>query len=247
MKKIMLFILILLLIVLLTISSIKILEQRNEEKKQDIIFEEIQNIVHSEQFDREKVDENVAKVNELFKINSDIVGWIKIDNTNINYPVMQNLEQQDYYLRRNFYKEYSIYGTPYIPNECDINNSTNIIIYGHNMTNGKMFGELKKYEKEDFYRKHKIINFYTDKEKKSYEIAFVFKTVVYKENIFKYYNFINCNDEKEYEEFIETCENLSLYDTGVNINCFENLITLSTCEYSKPNGRLVIVAKEIMK
>ena len=100
----------------------------------------------------------IVDLKNLYEINNDLVGWIKIDGTNIDYPVMQN---EDYYLRRNIYKNYSYYGTPYLAKYCDVNNSDNLVIYGHHIKNNSMFGELENYKKEAFYNDHKLIKFYT--------------------------------------------------------------------------------------
>ena len=172
------------------------------------------------------------------------MGWLKIKDTNIDYPVMQTeKERQDYYLHRNFYKEYSQLGTPYIAEACNIQTSDNVIIYGHHITNNKMFGELEKYKKQNFYENHKIINFNTIYENADYEIIAVFKTVAY--TGFKYYNFINANSRDEFDTFIDKCKELSFYNTGKTAKYGDKLLTLSTCEYSRKNGRLVVIAKKI--
>ena len=106
-----------------------------------------------------------------------------------------------------------------------------------------MFGELEKYKKQNFYEDHKIINLNTIYENADYEIIAVFKTVAY--TGFKYYNFINANSEDEFDTFIDKCKELSFYDTGKTAKYGDKLLTLSTCEYSRKNGRLVVIAKKI--
>ena len=167
-------------------------------------------------------------------------------NTNINYPVMQTKDRPDYYLRKNFYKEYSVFGTPYIDENCDIENGNNLIIYGHHINGNKMFGELENYKNEEYYNKHKFIKFYTLNEKAEYEIISVFKTTVYNDNGFKYYQYYNLEDEREFETFINKCKELSLYDTQKIAKYGDKLLTLSTCDYSQNNGRLVVVARKII-
>ena len=108
-----------------------------------------------------------------------------------------------------------------------------------------MFGELEKYKSKNFYENHRIIEFDTLSEKSNYEIIAVFKVVLYTSDAFRYYEFTKANDEKEYNNFISKCKEASFYDTGVQVNYKDKLITLSTCEYSSKNGRLVIVAKKI--
>ena len=151
--------------------------------------------------------------------------------------------RKDYYLRKNFYKEYSQLGTPYIAEYCNVQTSDNVIIYGHHITNYQVFGELEKYKKKEFYDNHKIINFNTIYENADYEIIAVFKTVAY--TGFKYYEFINSSSEDEFNTFIKRCKELSFYDTGKTAKYEDKLLTLSTCEYSAKNGRLVVVAKKI--
>ena len=223
------------------ISIFFILKDRKEEYKQEEIFEKIEDIAKE---NTEETQEDTVNIQELYKINNDIVGWIKIDNTNIDYPVMQTKESPNYYLRRNFYKQYSILGTPYIAENCNIETSDNLIIYGHHINGNKMFGELENYKSKEYYNAHKIIKFYTMKEKAEYEIIAVFKTVVY--TGFQYYKFYDAENEREFNTFIQKCKELSFYDIEKTVVYGDKLITLSTCEYSNQNGRLVVIARKIM-
>ena len=177
--------------------------------------------------------------------NNDFVGWISVEGTRIDYPVMQTKDRPDYYLKRNFEKQYSDYGVPYAAESCDIDLSDNIVVYGHHMNDGSMFADLCLYESEDFYKEHKIIRFDTLGGYGTYEIIAAFKTVAYSEDGFKYYRFIQANDEAEFDTFIGRCKELSLYDTGVTAVYGDKLLTLSTCEYSRKDGRMVVVAKKL--
>ena len=247
MKKIIKISVVILLIGIMLISSYFIYKNMQEDKEQEEIFEELENIVTTNETDEEKEQkEDNINLNELYKINNDIVGWLEIENTNMNYPVMQTKDRPDYYLRKNFYKEYSVFGTPYIDENCDIENGNNLIIYGHHINGNKMFGELENYKNEEYYNKHKFIEFYTLNEKAEYEIISVFKTTVYNDKGFKYYQYYNLEDEREFETFINKCKELSLYDTQKIAKYGEKLLTLSTCEYSQNNGRLVVVARKII-
>lgn len=247
MKKIIKISVVILLIGIMLISSYFIYKNMQEDKEQEEIFEELENIVTTNETNEEKEQqEDNVNLNKLYKINNDIVGWLKIENTNINYPVMQTKDRPDYYLRKNFYKEYSVFGTPYIDENCDIENGNNLIIYGHHINGNKMFGELENYKNEEYYNKHKFIKFYTLNEKAEYEIISVFKTTVYNDKGFKYYQYYNLEDEREFETFINKCKELSLYDTQKIAKYGEKLLTLSTCEYSQNNGRLVVVARKII-
>ena len=177
--------------------------------------------------------------------NSDFVGWISIDGTNINYPVMQTVDNPNYYLKRGFEKQHSNYGVPYVQENCMLGISDNIIIYGHHMNNGSMFADLCKYEREDFYREHPTVRFDTLSSLGEYEIVAVFKTVAYSEKGFKYYHFVDAAGEDDFNAFVSQCKALSLYDTGVSAEYGDKLLTLSTCEYSQTNGRMVVLAKLI--
>ena len=146
----------LLLVAIIVASSIYILSNLTQEKKQQNDFEEIQEIVE-DNTKEESDSENSIDLYNLYLINNDVVGWIRIEGTNINYPVMQNSE---YYLRRNIYKEYSTYGTPFLADYCNINLSDNLIIYGHHIKSGMMFADLDKYKSYDYYLNHKIIKLY---------------------------------------------------------------------------------------
>ena len=251
-------IILLLLIVILAISSFFIIKEFAENKKETDIYDDLQEIVIEENtdIDTTNVDTEIEKsegessnkynLENIAKINSDVVGWIKIGNTNIDYPVMQN---GDYYLHRNIYKNYSSHGTPYLAEYCNIQYSDNLIIYGHHMNDNSMFAQLDNYKKHSFYENHKYIKFYSYYNgktiEKTYEVAIAFKTVVYSDKGFKYYNYTNFSDVQELNDFIENCRKLEFYNTGIDINYGDKLITLSTCEYSQKNGRIVVVAKQI--
>ena len=185
---------------------------------------------------------------ELFGQNGDLVGWISIADTNINYPVMQSVNEPNFYLKHGFDKAYSDYGCPYVQEDCDVQEpSDNLVIYGHHMSNGSMFAYLEKFKSKDFWSEHRMITFNTLTDKQEYEIVAVFRTVVYTDSpeAFKFYRFIDAESTNEFDDFIAKCKELSFYDTGVTAEYGDKLITLSTCEYSRNNSRLVVVAKRI--
>ena len=180
--------------------------------------------------------------------NSDMVGWIRIDGTRINYPVMHTPNKPDFYLYRAFDKSYSIYGCPYLQDNCDLNRpSDNFIIYGHHMNDGSMFSDLVKYASKDFYNSHKIIQFNTVNEKHDYEVVAAFSTSVDEGKGFRYYDFVNAYGSEDYDSFIKSVKKLSYYDTGKTAEFGDKLITLSTCEYTHSNGRMVVVAKQLTR
>ena len=131
MKKIMYFLLIILLIVSIAISSYFIYKQLKEENEQETIFNSLSEIIQDDTENRLKDNlksNNYIKIQELYKENNDLIGWINIEDTNIDYPVMQTKKNEEYYLRRNFYKNYSSYGTPFLASSCNIDTSENLII-----------------------------------------------------------------------------------------------------------------------
>ena len=185
---------------------------------------------------------------ELYEMNPDLVGWIKIEGTEIDYPVMQTPDNKDYYLRRNFFGEYIELGPGciYAREECDINEpSDNITIYGHNMHNGTMFHDLNLYIEKEAWDNNSLIFFDTLTEYHTYKIFAVFKTTASIDDGFRYHHFVDADDEQEFNTFVNTCKELAFYDTGVTPVYGDKLICLSTCEYTQTNGRLVVAAVRI--
>lgn len=183
----------------------------------------------------------------LYNKNRSLIGWLKIDDTNIDYPVMQSPDA-DYYLTHNFNQEYDKNGSIFLDPACDIvHRNTNLIIYGHHMRSGKMFGSLDSYSSEKFYEEHKYITFDTIYEKGTYEVMYVFRSRIYNEDeiVFKYYQFIDVDSEQEFYSNMNEMAEMSLYDTGVTAVYGDKLLTLSTCDYREENGRFVVVAKRI--
>lgn len=155
-------------------------------------------------------------------------------------------EDDEYYLHHDFYGEESRYGCLYVRGQADVDTpGTNFIIYGHNMKDGSMFGDLDLYRKESFWREHPRISFDTLYEERTYEIIAVFRSRVYQpeEDVFKYYQFYQADNQEEFSWFYENIKELSLYDTGVTAVFGDTFLTLSTCAYHVEDGRFVVVAK----
>lgn len=188
----------------------------------------------------------LSKYMELYEENNDLAGWLSIEGMRIDYPVMQ-CEDDEYYLHHDFYGEDSKYGCLYVRAQADLEAGTNFVIYGHNMKDGAMFGDLDLYLKESFYKEHAIISFDTLYEERSYEIVAVFRSKVYNadEDVFKYYQFYQADTEEEFEDFYSHIKELSLYDTGVEAQFGDTFLTLSTCAYHVKDGRLAVVAKRV--
>ncbi len=198
--------------------------------------------------EEEDIELNVLKEYEtLYNKNKSLIGWLKIDDTNIDYPVMQTANNE-YYLDHNYNQEYDKNGSLFLDKDCDVvKRNTNLIIYGHHMKSGKMFGNLNKYSSENYYKEHSTIQFDTIYEKGTYQIMYVFRSRIYNEDeiVFKYYQFIDAASEKEFNSNMQEMAALSLYDTGVTASYGDELLTLSTCDNSEEDGRFVVVAKRI--
>lgn len=183
----------------------------------------------------------------LYEKNKKLIGWLKIDDTNIDYPVMQTTDNE-YYLDHNYNQEYDKNGSIFLDYNCSVYpRSTNMIVYGHHMKSGTMFGNLQKYAKESYGMEHSVIQFDSIYEKATYQVMYVFRSQVYNENdaVFKYYQFIEANSEGEFDYYMNEMAALSLYDTGVTASYGDSLLTLSTCDSSQTDGRFVVVAKRI--
>lgn len=180
--------------------------------------------------------------------NPDLVGWLRIDGTVIDYPVLYKSNDEQYYLSHNFERNEDINGALFIQPKCDpFTPGTNIIIYGHNMKSGKMFGSLDAYKSKSYWEEHPIIQYNTLYEQDQYEIIAVVLSKVYNtdDDVFKYYQFYQANTEAEFDTFIDNIKTLSLYDTDIESKFGDTFITLSTCSYHTENGRLAVIARKI--
>lgn len=250
MKRILTFLLTVVCVVMLCVSGYFLISYFLQSHQEQSVYDRLANIVApAEGLDRPEVEAPaMPDYSEVYALNSDMVGWLTIPGTRINYPVMQTPDEPNYYLHRSFEKAEASAGCPYLQENCDINEpSDNLIIYGHNMKSGTMFGDLDLYERQKFWEKHQTFTFDTLTERRTYEVLSVFTTTasVGDESAFYYHHFVNAADEAEFDAFVDQCKRLSLYDTGVTASYGDKLITLSTCEYSQTNGRLVLVGREI--
>ena len=188
----------------------------------------------------------LSKFAELYVMNNDIVGWLEIPGSEISYPVMQTPDQVDYYLKHNFNKESSNHGCLYVREVCNVTApSDNLTIYGHRMRDRSMFAQLDKYMEKSYWEENPYIYFDTLTELHTYKVMAVFLTTATVDKGFAYHEFVDAADETEFNEFVKTCKDLALYGTGVDAEYCDKFITLSTCEYSQTNGRLVVVAKRL--
>ena len=189
----------------------------------------------------------LKKYETLYNKNRKLIGWLKIEGCDIDYPVMQT-SNNEYYLDHNYNQEYDKNGSLFLDKDCDAAfPNDNMIIYGHHMKSGKMFGNLNYYSKESFWEDNKEFTFDTIYETGTYAVMYVFRSKIYSEEeiVFKYYQFIDATSENEFNSNMEEMANMSLYDTGVTASYGDKLITLSTCDSSEEDGRFVVVAKKI--
>lgn len=208
-------------------------------------YDELENMIKDEPEVEDIKITFESKYEELLKKNSDMVAWITIDDTKINYPIMLTPNNEQYYLRKNFDKKYEFRGTLFFNGDANFDDM-NMIIYGHNMDDGTMFGALRKYYKRDYFEDHRYIKLETPEGNRTYEITYVMKTVdnLNHEKYVNYYDFINYTEDEFYNQ-LALYEKNSIYTTGTLLSYEDKLLTLSTCEYSNDNGRFVIVAKLI--
>lgn len=204
-------------------------------------------VVVNKDTEEERVFVLLDEYKTLYNKNKNLIGWLKIDDTIIDYPVTQ-AKDNEYYLDHNMNQEYDKNGTLFMDKDCSITKpSTNYIIYGHHMKSGKMFGDLDKYKSESYYKEHPTIQFDTIYEKGVYEVMYVFNSRIYYEDeiVFKYYQFIDAVSEQEFASNMLEMEKMSLYDTGVRAEYGDQLLTLSTCDYGETDARFVVVAKKV--
>lgn len=191
------------------------------------------------------------KFEQLYRSNHDFVGWLKIDDTNVDYPVMytpNDSERGEYYIHRDFDENYSAAGLPFIDKNCDLILPTdNVIIYGHNMNSGKMFHDIIKYENEEFYDTHKTFIFDTIYGDGVYEVVAMFYAQILPDDStdFKYYQFVNAGSKEEFDSYVDNIKRMSIRDTGVDVKFGDKLVTLSTCAYHVTDGRFAVVAKKM--
>lgn len=183
----------------------------------------------------------------LYEENPDLFGWVRIEGTKLDYPVMYTPDDPEYYLRRAFDQSDSVSGVPFLDGKCT-EDGGNYLIYGHNMYSGTMFACLLSYAQSDFYEEHPIIHFDTLFEQGEYEVMAAFYSKVYNsddQNVFRYYQYTDLSAPDRFREYISQVEDAALYDTGVTAQYDDQLLTLSTCSYHTANGRFVVVARKI--
>ena len=264
MKKTILKIISILLFCVMVFSCVMLVREKMRAKKEIAEFDELAALVMMEQVtevlqedatetgvsdDTETAENTVEREPEpvfkrnlkpLFERNSDCTGWVFIEGTKVNYPVMFAPYEEQKYLRKSFSGEYSISGTPFL-NDNGGPDFDNLIIYGHNMKNGTMFSDLEGYLNADFCMEHSVIEFETSKGLKLYEVF----AVVQLKNTDAWYEFTNAEDEDAYNSLVEGIKARSSIKTDVIPSAGQQILTLSTCYGPKQDDRLIVVAVEM--
>ena len=182
----------------------------------------------------------------LHKKNSDMIGWISVEGSKIDYPVMQTKGDNEYYLHRNFEKEEDVNGLPFLDEKCDVDGADqNLLVYGHHMKSGLMFAKLLDFAEESYYKKHKTVTFDTLSKSGTYDVvaAFYSKVPVY-EDEFSVYGYAGKLSKKKFKKYVDAVKASSVYDTGITPNYGQKLLTMITCSYHTEDGRFVVVAVE---
>ena len=183
----------------------------------------------------------------LYLENADMIGWIQIEGTRIDYPVMQTPADPNYYLKHDFEKHYTDYGCPFMQADCDVLcSSDNLIIYGHNMKDGSMFADLAKYGSKDFWQAHKTVWFDTELGSSAYEIFAVIHTTVQADaaDAFPFHLFVDAAAPEDFADYVSACKARALYDTGIFADYGDKLLALSTCDNLTDDGRRLVIAKQ---
>lgn len=178
--------------------------------------------------------------------NPDFFGWVSIDGTELHYPVMFTPEDPEYYLRRDFYGERSLSGVPFLDGDYR-EGCGHYLIYGHNMDNGSMFATLLSYATAEFWQEHPTIRFDTLTESGTYEVLAAFYAQVYPTDTtggFRYYQYTALDTPAQFDAYLAEVKAAALYDTGVEAEYGDQLLTLSTCSYHVTDGRFVVVARK---
>ena len=194
----------------------------------------------------EKLLKEAAGYAALQGENADYAGWLKIPGTRIDYPVVDRESDPEYYLHRAFDGSKSFGGTPFLGEASGVDTKC-LIIYGHNMKNGSIFGTLDSYKKADYWKEHPIVRFYVDGEPRTYEVFAAVETqVLYEdEDGFRYYRYDGDIPEEEYDELVNWLRGHSDYDTEIVPEYEDQILMLSTCSYHTKNGRFVVAARRV--
>ena len=240
---------------IITACVYSIVAKAGEEQRADNAFSRIEEsvenpnpLVLSEDSDKDAEIEDMAAGNnsayyqphsvaELFEMNSECIGWISIDGTNISYPVMHTPTNPEKYLYKDFYGNYSNSGTPFLDARCS-ENDDNLIVYGHHMNGGTMFAALCNYTSKDYRDTHPNVVLETRNGASLYRVFAVMKI----KSTDYWYNFLTAETERKYDTEMSYALEHSLYNTGITPKYGQKILTLSTCYGSAKDDRIVVLA-----
>ncbi len=241
-------------------SSALYISGRVREKREAQAFEDLRSLiiwsspsgrpapgVQQEAPTDQETGEYLSPYRDIYALNQDFFGWVKIEGTAIDYPVMHTPGEPEHYLHTAFDGSYSVGGVPFLDGEC-YEDCGNYIVYGHHMQNGTMFQALTNYQSRDFWEEHPTVIFDTMSGPGEYQIVAAFYARLYgesEENVFRYYNYTVLDTPELFEEYMAGVRRSALYSTGVTAAYGDQLLTLTTCSYHTSDGRFVIVAKKI--
>ena len=243
-KQIILKVFFLITLTVFIVSAVYIANYFLNAKHQDGIVEQARSVWHEAEAEPEP-----SVIELLLQENSDFKGWITVPNTKIDNPIYQT-DNNDFYLNHNQQKQKSIYGALFFDYQnviTEAETDKNLVVYGHHMKNGSMFGNLTKYKQLRFYKQNPTVEFSTLYKKSTYKIyaAFVLNASKADDNDYIYNisrkSFI---DDKDFDSWVNEAKERSLINTGVDVKNGDNIITLVTCTYDFDNARFVVMARE---
>lgn len=235
-------------IIVLVISGYKLYSIFSQYQKAVDEYDNLRDtVVINEPDENQTEDENVKEraykkmvdFDKLKKINEDVKGWIEFETLPISYPVMQGSDN-DYYLHHTYNRTQNSSASIFLDYQNkDAFEATNTFVYGHNMKNGSMFGKLKSYESEAFYKKNQYFWIYTPSANYRYRI---FSCYIVKADGDSYQ--MDYANDVAYQDYLTMIQNYSSYDTGVNVTVDDSIVTLSTCT-SNPDNRFLVHAVRV--
>ena len=234
----------------LSAKLMDVLQKEDVSEEEPILAETetVENEVYAAEFTEPKGPPILPEYERLYEANADFAGWISVAGKEIDYPVMQAVsESSDFYLNHDFNGTEDINGSIFLDSRNNLESpDDNMIVYGHNMKSGMMFGGLKEYLDKNYWMEHKTVTFDTIYEKAQYEIIAVCLSQVASEEAgdFKYYDFIDAGSKKAFKKYVENIKSLNIMDEPVKLSYGDKLLTLSTCNNYTKDGRLFLVAKK---
>lgn len=183
----------------------------------------------------------LSSFSDFYSINNDFIGWIQIPGTKVNYPVVQNQDNPDDYIKKDFYGKKSSHGSIYVASQYDLSGLRNIVLFGHHMKDGTMFASINKYQDMSYYKEHPIIYFDTVLGAHDYEIIGAFRFNA--DETEQLEELLSSDTKEKFNDFISYIKEHSYYETGITAEYGDMLLTLMTCEYTYDNGRFFVVAK----